>query len=296
MSDQAKIATPYRPAGASAEAIQRHYDVGNDFYGLWLDRSMTYSCALWNGDEDLQEAQRNKIRWHLSHAGNIENGRILDIGCGWGGLVSHATEAFGVEKAVGLSLSAAQVNWCNALSLPKIECRLENWADHVPGQPYNAVISIGAFEHFAKLEYTQEEKIDAYRAFFHFCHQNLVDDGHLCLQTITYENSNKQQFSSFFSDEVFPESDLPHLEEIVRSAHLYFEIVTLRADRAHYERTAQAWLRRLRRNRAEANKVAGEAVVERYEKYLGMLSIGFHLGTMNLIRIAMRRKSNVFMA
>src|ERR1700682_4180774 len=70
--------------GASAPAIQRHYDIGNEFYFLWLDQSHTYSCALWNGDEDLHAAQTNKMDWHLDYCGAKGAVRLLDVGCGWG--------------------------------------------------------------------------------------------------------------------------------------------------------------------------------------------------------------------
>ncbi len=275
--------------GASAGAIQRHYDIGNEFYALWLDPSQTYSCALWEGDEDLHTAQLNKIDWHLARSGAAGARRLLDIGCGWGGLLRRARESHGVARAVGLTLSAAQQRWIAALGLEEVEVRLESWAEHQPEAAYDAIVSIGAFEHFARLDQSPAEKLEGYRAFFAFCHRALAPGGRLSLQTITYENADRSDFSQFFAEKIFPESDLPHLAEIASAAQGRFEIEQLRQDRAHYARTARAWLSRLKARSAEAEALVGAETVDRYKKYLGLLVVGFHTGTMNLARIAMRR-------
>src|SRR5258707_1072315 len=97
--------------GASPEAIQHHYDVGNDFYQLWLDPTLTYSCALWEpNDHDamLEIAQQRKIQHHTRWAHVPAGGRLLDIGCGWGAVLKHAIEEKGVGQAVGLTLSQQQ--------------------------------------------------------------------------------------------------------------------------------------------------------------------------------------------
>src|SRR3984957_19926758 len=97
--------------GGSEAAIQHHYDVSNEFYALWLDPSLTYSCALWNdGDdfEDLDEAQRRKLDFHLAASGAPRARHILDIGCGWGSLLERARLHPQIESATGLTLSDAQ--------------------------------------------------------------------------------------------------------------------------------------------------------------------------------------------
>jgi cyclopropane-fatty-acyl-phospholipid synthase len=275
--------------GASAAAIQRHYDIGNEFYSLWLDPSHTYSCALWNGNEDLHAAQINKIDWHLDYSGAKGVARLLDVGCGWGSLLRRATETYGVGRAVGLSLSAEQNRWINQLQLPNIEVHLESWAEHTPTTPYDAITSVGAFEHFARLDQSAEEKLAGYRAFFSFCHRVLKPRSRLSLQTITYENSDRSDFSQFFAEKIFPESDLPHLAEIVEATRGLFEIEILRQDRDHYARTARSWLSNLKTRSAEATTLVGPETVDTYKKYLGLLVVGFHTGTMNLARIGMRR-------
>lgn len=275
--------------GATQEAIQFHYDVGNEFYSLWLDRTMTYSCALWYADEDLHTAQLNKIDWHLKHAGVKAGDRLLDIGCGWGAMMQRAIGELGIEHAVGLSLSAEQVSAINAAAIPKLEVRLETWLEHKPEQPYNAMVSVGAFEHFARLEQSQEDKMAGYKRFFEFCHQNLVPGGRLSLQTITYENFKREDFSPFFAEHIFPESDLPRLEEIVAASAGLFEVEVVRNDRHHYARTMRCWLADLRANREKAISLVGKEKVATYEKYLALMVVAFHTGTMNLARLGLRR-------
>lgn len=176
------------PTGASAEAIQHHYDVGNAFYALWLDSTMTYSSALWHrDDEDLETAQRNKLDWHLARAGSAGARRLLDVGCGWGGLIRRALQGNPDCHCTGLTLSREQHAFLGGLDPHRVDVRLESWADHQALAPYDGIVSIGAFEHFARLDQSREEKIAGYRDFFRFCSRNLVEGGHVSLQTIVYE-------------------------------------------------------------------------------------------------------------
>src|SRR5262245_59125 len=145
--------------GASAAAIQSHYDLSNDFYRLWLDQSMTYSCALWYGDEDLSAAQMNKIDWHLDRAVIKKGDHLLDVGCGWGALLERAVKVRGAASAVGLTFSKAQADHVKSAGNPAIEARLESWAVHTPKHQYDGIVSVGAFEHFAGIDESEEAKL-----------------------------------------------------------------------------------------------------------------------------------------
>ncbi len=275
--------------GASADAIQHHYDVSNAFYALWLDSTMTYSSALWlEDDEDLETAQRNKLDWHLDRAAFGADMRLLDIGCGWGGLMQRALDRHSDANCVGLTLSQAQADAIVAKRDERIEVRLENWQDHRSERAYDAIVSIGAFEHFARLDQSAQEKVAGYRRFFEFCRDNLVPSGQLSLQTITYENSDRHQFSDFFANEIFPESDLPRVADIFQASAGLFEVVELRNDRHHYARTLRLWLQSMRRNKAQAIALVGEQKYRTYEKYLALMVVAFHTGTMNLTRLSLR--------
>lgn len=275
--------------GASAEAIRHHYDVSNEFFRLWLDETLTYSCALYDHHDELGPAQLAKIDYHVASARAAGAQRVLDIGCGWGANVRRLTEHHGVASAVGLTLSRAQAAWITEQGWPGVTVKVESWADHVPTEPYDAIISVGAFEHFARHDVSEAEKVAGYRAFFERCHAWLKPGGWMGLQTIAYSNSRRSDFSAFFAKEVFPESDLPRLQDIAAAVDLRFEVASLRDDRAHYERTMQQWRRALRARRDEAITLVGEDGFKRYDHMCAMFGIGFHVGTMSLLRFALRR-------
>lgn len=276
--------------GASLEAIQYHYDVGNEFYKLFLDDTITYSCALWEEGDDLTAAQIRKLDYHIQCSGASGAKRVLDIGCGWGSTLSRLVNVHNVESATGLTLSEEQFNYVSALNNPKINVKVESWTDHVPAEPYDSIISIGAFEHFAKLEMSEEDRIAGYRSFFSKCHSWLKPSGKISLQTIACGNMLREDFSNFFATQIFPESDLPRLSEIARACEFLFEIVTYRNDRMMYGRTLRSWLERLVNNRAEAVKLVGEEMVAKYEKYFKLLIIAFEVyGSMDLYRIEFRK-------
>jgi cyclopropane-fatty-acyl-phospholipid synthase len=277
------------PGGATQKAISFHYDVSNAFYSLWLDREMLYSSAKWEGDEDLETAQMRKVDWHLEHAGAAAGQALLDVGCGWGATLRRAIERYGVRRAVGLTLADRQADWVRTQNTRGVEVHLQSWRDHRAERPYDGIVSVGAFEHFADLRQTQEQKIAGYREFFEFCHRSLRPGGRLSLQTMTYENSGREQFSPFFAEQVFPESDLPRIHEIACASDRLFEIEVLLNERSHYARTMRAWLTRLRATRWRAVELVGEEKVAVFERYLALMVVAFHTGSMNLARIGFRR-------
>jgi cyclopropane-fatty-acyl-phospholipid synthase len=277
--------------GASPEAIKYHYDIGNDFYRLWLDSTLTYSGALWEEGDTLESAQLRKIDFHIKQARAHGAKRVLDVGCGWGSVLRRLVDVHGVEHAVGLTLSAEQAQWISAFNDPRLEVRLESWSDHVPDAPYDAIISLGAFEHFAQLASSGTEKIEGYRAFFSRCHAWLKPGGWLALQTIAYGDllRDKNHADLFIVNEIFPQTDCPRLADIAEASERIFEIVLMRNDRWDYAWTYREWFTRLRANRTQAVHLVGEEVVARYERYLRTLSYSFELGAFNLLRIALRR-------
>lgn len=275
--------------GASPKAIQFHYDVGNDFYKIWLDETMTYSSALWDKADTLEQAQLDKLDYHIEKSEAKDCQKVLDIGCGWGATLNRLTSKAGVSQGVGLTLSDEQANHINKQGWPGVEVNVESWSDHDPKQQYDAIISVGAFEHFAKLGMTTEEKIEGYRNFFQRCYNWLPEGGCLSLQTMSYENSSREDFSPFFASQVFPESDLPRLSEIAIAIDRLFEVVTIRNDRQHYARTSLEWRKRLLANREAAAKVVSEETIDVYDKYLHLWAVGFHVGSMGLLRLQLRK-------
>jgi cyclopropane-fatty-acyl-phospholipid synthase len=274
--------------GGSARAIRHHYDVGRNFYALWLDETMTYSCALWQEGDDLAKAQLRKIDYHLSQSRAERARSILDIGCGWGGLMRSAVGYPSVENVVGLTLSEDQADFVGALALDKAHVRLESWTEHEPECRYDSIVSIGAFEHFAGADDSPARKVATYRDFFERCRAWLTPGGRMSLQTIAFGSMRREEASPFISKEIFPESDLPRLEEIAAAADGILEITRVRNDRLDYARTVAAWAQRLRATRTEALALVGADVVGRYERYLKQTSMGFYVGKLALYRVSLR--------
>lgn len=277
--------------GASAEAIQAHYDVGNEFYALWLDETLTYSSALWDSAEDqrpLALAQHNKIAWHLRSAQVEKAKRVLDIGCGWGAVVKAAANVPTVEHVMGLTLSQAQADHILRDKPAKIDVRLESWADHKPAQNYDSIVSIGAFEHFTKPDDDAAAKIAIYRDFFSKCRGWLNPKGGMSLQTIAYGKLKRDDPNVKLMSQIFPDSDLPRLEEIVVACDGLFEIVIVRNDRVDYARTCEQWANNLRARRKEAIALVGPEQVARYERYLKLSAFGFWTGNITLLRLTLR--------
>ncbi|PTL75092.1 class I SAM-dependent methyltransferase [Vitiosangium sp. GDMCC 1.1324] len=275
--------------GASKEAIQYHYDIGNDFLALAQEETRTYSSAMWEEGDTHEQAQIRKLDYHIGQIRAQGAERILDIGCGWGSLMKRLVENHGVKKAVGLTLSQEQKMYIHeAIGLPQIEVRLENWQDYEPSEPFDGIISLGAFEHFAKIN---EDKLEAYRHYFQRCYEFLKPGGRMSLQTMAYGDvpRDRKHKDLFIAREVFPESDLPYLADIVRSSEMLFEVEFLRNDRHDYVKTMRAWFENLRRNREKALKLVPLEVVERYERMYRTMSYSFDLGAFHLYRITFRR-------
>ncbi|HTZ14134.1 MAG TPA: cyclopropane-fatty-acyl-phospholipid synthase family protein [Mycobacterium sp.] len=278
--------------GAGSAAIRHHYDVGNDFWQIWLDSTMSYSCAMWEErDDDLERAQRRKLDFHVDQARAAGAARVLDVGCGWGAMLMHLVGSYGVKHAVGLTLSDAQAEYLRAIAPDNVEVRVHSWSDYEPTEPFDAIISVGAFEHFARQGLSPEEQVEAYRRFFSSCRNWLKPDGRLSLQTIAYGDipRDRQLRDRFIVDDVFPESELPRLADIARAAEMELEIERVRNDRDDYVKTLRAWFDRLRAQRADAVAVSSEEVVVRCERYLRTFAYSFELGAFTLLRLTMRR-------
>lgn len=278
--------------GASAEAIQHHYDVSNDFYALWLDPTRTYSCALWDGDDDtLQAAQERKFDYLADGARARGVSRVLDVGCGWGGMLRRLIEHHGVAHGVGLTLSEAQAEHVAGWADDRYEVRVENWVDHEPEEPYDAIVSIGAFEHFADFGMTRADRIEAYRRFFDRCRDWLPERGRLALQTNVKGNNVRLDRQTtrdllFIVDRIFPESEIPWTSEILEASERRFDLVSVRNDPDHYARTCAEWHKGLLAHRERAEELVGAEMVADYERYLRTTVGHFsnrHLGLARLV-------------
>ena len=275
--------------GGSAEGIRSHYDIGNAFWPKILGKTMAYSCALYRAPgEDLDVAQARKIDWHIAASAADKASSILDIGCGWGSVLRPLSER-GVGSSIdGITLSDAQADYLAALDLPRVDVRVENWSSFEPARQYDSIISVGAFEHFAHSKQTRQQKIELYRDFFTRCRDWLSEDGRMSLQTIAYGNMRAQDASAFMNDEIFPDSELPYLNEITEALEGIFEVVAIRNDRLHYAQTMDAWGRNLASNKDLALSIVGGQKLADMERFFKLASVGFRMGKQNLLRFALR--------
>jgi cyclopropane-fatty-acyl-phospholipid synthase len=288
------------PGGASPAAVQSHYDVSNDFYALWLGPTMSYSSGMWSSDGDdpldLDAAQRRKVDFFARRVLDSAGAEVLDVGCGWGGNLRRFVGEHGAGRSIGLTLSRAQGEFLAARPVPGTEVRLESWTDHEPARPYNAIVSYGAFEHFARDGTTGVQRVQAYRRFFARCFEWLVPGGRVGLETITHDGAPDTASPlgrGPLGDAVlgvYPESICPHLCEIVLGFEPYFEVEVFRADAADFARTLRLWHLALRAAEVEAAALVGAETVRRFRRYLVSSEVQFRAGTLTNTRLVLRRR------
>jgi cyclopropane-fatty-acyl-phospholipid synthase len=275
------------------EAVRSHYDVGNDFYSLWLDRSLVYSCAYFpDGSEDLDTAQQAKLD-HLCRKLRLAPGeRLLDIGCGWGGLIRHAAANYGVE-ALGITLSERQA----ALAREKIRadglerrCRVEvrDYRDFPPGTTFDKVVSVGMFEHVgrAKLPNYFRQAARLTKPGGLFLNHGIVrardrDEGWRRWLRRALWSEGK------FSDRyVFPDGELVPLDEAVRDAEgAGLETRDVETLRDHYALTLRQWVRRLEGARDAAEKMVGSQSYRVWRLYMAASAYAFASGKLSLAQV-----------
>jgi cyclopropane-fatty-acyl-phospholipid synthase len=288
MVSTAKIADPI---GSTADEIRSHYS-GNRFFGLWLDRTMSYSCAMFRDGDSFEDAQTRKLDYHIDNVRLSEGASLLDIGCGWGGVLARTAERYPGVRGTGITIAAEQVDYVEKLKIPNAQAFQVSWLEFQPREEYDAIISIGAFEHFGRVGVSASQKLSGYRHFFELCHKWLKPGGRFSLQTVAYGNMHPSDQSKFLNTEIFPRSELPTLAELSEASRGLFEIKTLRNDRLDYVETNRRWLRGLKQHRHEAELLVGPKKVKDYLDYLRLSVIGFHIGNSDLLRISFDRIDN----
>ncbi len=270
-------------------AIGHHYDVGNEFYELWLDRRMVYSCAYYRtGDETIDEAQAAKLD-HVCRKLRLAPGeRLLDVGCGWGALVMHAVRQYGV-RAVGITLSANQARLAadrlrQAGLGDRAEVLLLDYRDlpkRFAANSFDKAASIGMFEHVG---------LRNLPSYFAVLAAVLRDRGLFLNHGITSTDVECRPVGSGVSDfinhHVFPQGELPHLHVAVREMSAAgFEVADVESLRPHYARTLAAWYRRLEARNAEAACLVSTETLRTWRIYLAGCSYGFEQGWVNVYQL-----------
>jgi cyclopropane-fatty-acyl-phospholipid synthase len=276
-------------SGAGPASIAYHYDVSNEFFFLWLGATQTYSAALFEGDDDLDRAQLRKLDYHAEQARVEGASRVLDLGCGWGSMMRRLVDRHHVGHVTGVTLSEQQAAHISSFGDPRYDARVEDWTDHAPSAPYDAIISIGAIEHFVRLGADRETRMEVYGRFFESCREWLVPGGRLSLQCITKGDTRLDRQGRrdlrFIVTDVFPNIDAPWLAELASASEQRFEMTAMRNDRLDYAKTLVEWARRLDENREAAVELAGEEVVARHERFFPGSARHFALRQANLLRM-----------
>jgi cyclopropane-fatty-acyl-phospholipid synthase len=290
-------------SGASAPAVQSHYDVSNDFYRLWLGPTMMYTSGMWSSADDtpadLDSANRRKIDFFAARVVPSPGAVVLDVGCGWGGNLRRLVEHHAVRAAIGLTLRPAPQQWVCEQPIPGAEVRLEDWNDHDADGRYDALLSYGAFEHFARDGTTRVERVNAYRRFFARCFEWLKPDGRIGLETIAHDDAPDTASPlgrGPLGDVVltiFPESICPHLSELVLGFEPYFEVELLRSDAADFARTCRLWHLALRAHEADAIALVGAETVQRFRRYLVSSEIQFRTRGLTNYRVVLQRRPSL---
>lgn len=270
------------------KAIQYHYDVSNEFYQLWLDKNMVYSCAYFeNGDEDIDTAQLKKID-HILTKIQVQPGHtLLDIGCGWGALVIRAAQKFGA-KCVGVTLSENQFRLATervkAAGLEdRIEIRLQDYRD-IPGQ-FDRITSVGMFEHVGRKNLP---------AYFAKIRELLVDDGVAMNHGITSSDADSGETSfgggEFIDKYVFPDGELPHISLALQTMQEGgLEALDVESLRRHYAHTLDLWADRFEANAEEAKKLVDDEHFRIWRVYLAGCAYAFENDDVSIYQVICRK-------
>jgi cyclopropane-fatty-acyl-phospholipid synthase len=277
-------------------AIRYHYDVGNDFYELWLDQRMVYSCAYYASTDDvdagLEEAQRAKLDLICSKLHLRPGDRFLDVGCGWGALVMHATQHYGVE-ATGITLSEAQA------SLARARIAAAGLSDrcHVEILDYRAIDRFTPFDKMASVGMVEHVGEDHLSTYFSSLFGTLRPGGLLLNHGIVSVNAARPRSrfdwlerklwkrDAFIDQYVFPDGKLGPLAGVIAAAEgAGFETRDVESLREHYALTLRAWLSRLTRNAAEAIRLTDERTYRTWRLYMTGSAHGFASGSLNVVQ------------
>jgi cyclopropane-fatty-acyl-phospholipid synthase len=272
------------------DAIHFHYDVSNEFYALWLDRAMVYSCAYFETPEaDLDTAQQAKLE-HICRKLSLQKDELfLDIGCGWGALVIHAARNYGV-RAHGVTLSAQQLKIAQqrikqAGIADRVSVQLLDYRDLCGESQYDKIASVGMFEHVG---------LKNLPVYFSTVHRLLKPGGLFLNHGITHDREGWEPSVSteFINRYVFPDGQLDTISNVQRvMEHEKLEIFDVEGLRPHYALTLRHWVGRLERERGQALQYVNEATYRVWRLYMAACALQFESGEIGIYQILASRRA-----
>lgn len=261
------------------EAIQYHYDVSNDFYKLWLDKEMVYSCAYFdNPQQDIHCAQERKLDYICKKLRLKPGERLLDIGCGWGALAIHAAKHYGAT-VLGVTLSEKQKDLATerakeAHLADKVTIELLDYRNVDESNPFDKIVSVGMVEHVGRHNL---------RTYFEKVWSLLRPGGVFLNHSITLLHDEFKAIravkNGFFAKYIFPDGDLQPLDFILTSAaQTNLELRDVESLREHYALTLKCWLKRFEENEEKITEMMGRKSYRLWRLYLLGAGWGFDNG------------------
>ena len=270
------------------QQIESHYDLGNEFYKLWLDDTLTYTCAYFKSDNDtLEQAQRQKID-HVLRKLQLQKGQeFVDIGCGWGYLVITAAKKYGA-RGLGVTLSKEQYQFANNLAKKEgvdhlVSFENINYQDLISSKKqYDRVVSVGILEHIGKGNLNQ---------YFNVVNKLLKPGGISVLHSITQQH--EREIPAWIDKYIFPGGYIPSLREIIKILPDYgMRIIDIENLRPHYVLTLKEWLKRFNMHIPEITNMYDDRFIRMWKLYLiGSIS-SFNYGDNDLSQIVFTKGIN----
>jgi cyclopropane-fatty-acyl-phospholipid synthase len=284
----ANLRGPVHSRDRDRQAISYHYDLPPEFYALWLDRRMIYSCAYFAAqDDDLDSAQQRKLDYLCRKLRLRPGERLLDIGCGWGGLIMHAATHYGVE-AVGITLSTPQAEFARQRlreSAVGNRCRVEvaDYRDIRDLPPYDKIVSVGMCEHVGEALLAE---------YFRRAYDLLRPGGVFLNHGIAYSATYRRQGPSFSDRYAFPDGELVTISTTLRAAEVSgLEIRDVESLREHYALTLHHWVRRLEAQADKARRITDDTTYRIWRLYMAGSAHGFRTGRLNVYQTLLAKPS-----
>ncbi|HGI3293271.1 TPA: class I SAM-dependent methyltransferase [Streptococcus agalactiae] len=265
----------------SKSDIQKHYDIGNDFYKLWLDDTMTYSCAYFKHENDsLEQAQLNKVHHILNKLNAQPGGKLLDIGCGWGTLIITAAKEYGLN-ATGITLSEEQASFITKLIKEeglenKVTVLIKDYRDI--RETYDYITSVGMFEHVGKENLSQ---------YFQTISKRLNINGLALIHGITGQvgGNHGSGTNSWINKYIFPGGYIPRLtENLNHIASAGLQIADLEPLRRHYQKTLELWTKNFHNALPEVQKTHDKRFINMWDLYLQSCAASFESGNIDIFQ------------
>lgn len=270
----------------SQKMIQQHYDIGNEFYKLWLDKNMIYSCGYFENQNDtLEQAQQNKINHILKKLCLKEGMTLLDIGCGWGNLILTAAKEYKV-KATGITLSREQYDKVNELIKENnledlVTIKLEDYRE-VKSITFDRVISVGMLEHVGQKNLNE---------YFEKVNKLLNENGISLVHSITGKNGGGH--NTWLEKYIFPGGYVPGINELVECiSKENFEIVDVENLRRHYGKTVEMWSANFSKAIPQIRNMKDERFIRMWKLYLDACAASFNCSNICIHQILFTKGIN----